>query len=186
MMTEKERPPTQKTLALRKRAKGKKPGFVRQESWRYVRLKQNWRHPRGIDNKVRKRIKGWPPMPGSGYRGPKAARGLHPSGYREVLVHNSAECKEVDPKTQAIRIAHSVGKRKRARIIADARKRKLIILNLKEVKEEAKEVTEEEKVAEEKEEKEEKKKEAKKAKKPEKPKRKREKPKETEAAEEKK
>lgn len=96
-------------------------------------------------------------MPGSGYRGPKAARGLHPSGYREVLVHNSAECKEVDPKTQAVRIAHSVGKRKRGRIIADAKKRKLIILNLKEVKEEAKEAAEEEKVTEEKEEEEEKK-----------------------------
>lgn len=117
-------------------------------------------------------------MPGSGYRGPKAARGLHPSGYREVLVHNSAECKEADPKTQAIRIARSVGKRKRARIIADARKRKLIILNLKEVKEEAKETAEEEEKAteEEEKEKEEQKKETKK------PKRKRAKRKKTEEA----
>mgnify|MGYP006270303325 FL=1 len=114
-------------------------------------------------------------MPSSGYRGPKAARGLHPSGYREVLVHNSEECKEVDPKTQAIRIAHSVGKRKRARIIADAKKRKLIILNLKEVKEEAKEAAEEE-GTEEKEEEE--KKEA------EKPKRKRARRKKTEEASE--
>ena len=145
MMTEKNRPPTGKALAVRERVKGRKPAFVRQESWRFMRLKENWRHPRGVDNKVRRRIKGWPPMPGSGYQGPKASRGLHPSGYREVLVHNSAECEEVDPKTQAIRIAHSVGKRKRARIIADARKRKLIILNLKEVKEEAKEAVEEEK-----------------------------------------
>jgi len=157
MMTEKNQPLARKALTLRKRVKRKKPGFVKPESWRYVRLKENWRHPRGIDNKVRKRIKGWPPMPSSGYRGPKAARGLHPSGYREVLVHNSAECKEVDPKTQAVRIAHSVGKRKRGRIIADAKKRKLIILNLKEVKEEAKEAAEEEKVTEEKEEEEEKK-----------------------------
>jgi len=137
----------QKALELRERVKKRKPNFVRQESWRYKRLKESWRRPRGLDNKMRRKIKGWPPTANVGYRGPKVARGLHPSGYVEVLVYNTRDLKEIDPKTQAIRIAHTVGKRKRARILVEARKKKIIILNLKEVREvvEEKELREEEK-----------------------------------------
>ena len=138
-MTEKKPLTAQKSLNIRERAKKKKPEFVRQESWRYVRLKENWRRPRGLDNKMRRKIKGWPPTVSAGYRGPKVARGLHPSGYREVLVHNTEELRKIDPKTQVVRIAHTVGKRKRANIIAEARKRKITILNVKEVKEIVKE-----------------------------------------------
>lgn len=137
---------TEKALKLRERLKKKKPSFVREESWRYKRLKESWRRPRGLDNKMRRKIKGWPPTVNVGYRGPKVARGLHPSGYREVLVYNTEDLKQVDSKTQAVRIAHAVGKRKRAKILGEARKRKITILNLKEAKKvvkEEKELTEE-------------------------------------------
>jgi large subunit ribosomal protein L32e len=95
---------------------------------------------------MRRKIKGWPPTVNVGYRGPKATRGLHPSGYKEVLVYNTGDLKKIDPKTQAARIAHTVGKRKRAKILVEARKKKITILNLREVKEvveEEKELTEE-------------------------------------------
>jgi large subunit ribosomal protein L32e len=138
---------TEKALELRERVKKRKPSFARQESWRYKRLKESWRRPRGLDNKMRRKIKGWPPTVNVGYRGPKVARGLHPSGYKEVFVHNTEELKKIDPKTQAVKIAHTVGKRKRAKILAEARKKKITILNLKE----AKEVVEEKELKEEKE-----------------------------------
>jgi large subunit ribosomal protein L32e len=135
----------EKALKLRERVKKKKPNFVRHEGWRYKRLKEGWRRPRGLDNKMRRKIKGWPPTVNVGYRGPKATRGLHPSGYKEVLAYNTKDLEEIDPKTQAIKIAHTVGKRKRAKILIEARKKKITILNLKEVKEvvEEKELTEE-------------------------------------------
>jgi large subunit ribosomal protein L32e len=132
-MTEKKTS-TQNALKVRARAKGKKPAFVRPESWRYAKFSVSWRRPRGLDNKVRRTIKGWPPMPCSGYMGPKIARGLHPSGYEEVLVHTTAQVACVKPDTQAIRIGHTVGMKKRVLIIAEARKLGITILNAKEVK----------------------------------------------------
>jgi len=157
-MTESDKPALEKALKLSTCIKKKKPEFARHESWRYKRLKENWRRPRGIDNKMRRKIKGWPPTVSVGYRGPKAVRGLHPSGYNEVLVYNTEELDKINPKTQAIRIAHAVGKRKRAGILVEARRRKIRILNFKEAKEvtreEEEETVQEEELGEGKEEKE--------------------------------
>jgi len=116
-------------LRLRRRIASKRPRFRRQESWRYVRIKENWRRPRGIDSKMRLKKKGWPPSPSVGYRGPKAVRGLHPSGYEEVLVYNVGDLAAIDPETQAIRIAGTVGARKRAQILEEAERRGIKVLN---------------------------------------------------------
>jgi large subunit ribosomal protein L32e len=129
-MTEKKASPSRKALQARARARNKKPKFVRAESWRFDRFSTSWRKPRGLDNKIRRKILGWPPGPCTGYKGPKVARYLHPSGFTEVIVYNVADLSKVDVNTQAIRIAHRVGKRKRADIIAKATELNLKILNL--------------------------------------------------------
>ena len=133
-MTERKEPSTQNALKVRARAKRSKPAFVRPESWRYDKFSVSWRRPRGLDNKIRRKIKGWPPGPSTGYKGPKAARWLHPSGFEEVLVHNVEELVKLNPETEAARIAHTVGKRKRGQIVVEARKCNLRILNVKELK----------------------------------------------------
>jgi len=124
-----ERLARKRVLALRERHKGKKPKFRRQESWRYKRVSQVWRKPDGLDSKMRKRVKGWPKSVEIGYRGPKVARNLHPSGYTELLVRTVDDLSKVDPKTQAIRIAHTVGMKKRAEISVRATERGVHILN---------------------------------------------------------
>jgi len=129
--TEKKPSLSQKALKVRARAKNKKPAFIRAESWKYDRFSLSWRRPRGLDNKIRRKIKGWPAGVSVGYKGPKIARGLHPSGYREVMVFNVQDLSKIDPNTQAARIAHTVGKRKRALIIAEAKKLNIKILNFK-------------------------------------------------------
>jgi len=119
----------EQALRKRKQVTDKKPDFGRQESWRYRRLKESWRRPRGIDSKMRKKVKGWPKSPGVGYRSPKETRGLHPSGYEEVIVRNVDDVRKVDPKTQAIRIARQVGARKEVEISAIADELKIHVLN---------------------------------------------------------
>jgi large subunit ribosomal protein L32e len=107
-------------LAARKKVAQRRPKFIRQESWRYDRLAESWRKPKGKDNKMRLQKSGVPALVKVGYRGPKAARGLHPSGYRDNLIHNTDELVKLDPKKDAARIGHTVGKKKRIEIINKA------------------------------------------------------------------
>lgn len=124
-----EKTAAEQAIRLRKVVKARKPKFRRHESWRYKRLKESWRKPRGLDNKMRLEVKGWPRRVKVGYGGPKIARGLHPSGCKEVLIHTPDEIAKVDPKTQAIRIAHTVGTRKRIQIASLAREKEIHVLN---------------------------------------------------------
>lgn len=119
----------EKLLAARKKVAEKRPKFIRQESWRYDRLAENWRKPKGKDNKMRKQKSGMPAIVKIGYRGPRAARGLHPSGYTDNVVHNVAELAGLDPKKDAARLGHTVGQRKRIEIIAKATELGIKILN---------------------------------------------------------
>jgi len=119
----------ERIIKERQRIKNKKPKFRAEESWRYKRVKEKWRKARGIDSKMRRKVKGWPRSPTVGYRGPKKARYLHPSGFVEVLVHNVDDLEKIDPKTQAIRIAHTVGAKKRIEISARAEEKGVHILN---------------------------------------------------------
>lgn len=116
-------------LRARKKVSSSRPKFVRQESWRYIRLAENWRKPKGVDNKMRKQVSGVPPLVKVGYRGPKKARGLHPSGYKDKLIHNIRDLEKLDPKIDAARIGHSVGRRKRIDIVNKANALGIKVLN---------------------------------------------------------
>ena len=116
-------------LQLRKKIADKRPEFVRQESWRYKKLAPNWRRPKGKDNKMRKQVSGVPPLVKVGYKGPRKSRGLHPSGYNDILVFNTRDLTNIDSKKDAARIAHGVGNKKRIDIVTEALRLKIKILN---------------------------------------------------------
>jgi len=115
-------------LSLREAMNSKRPEFIRQESWRLKRVKPAWRRPRGLDSKMRTHRNGWPKSVNVGYRSPKSVRGLHPSGFEEVLVHNVKELDEIT-SDQAARISHTVGRRKRANIVERAEELKIYVFN---------------------------------------------------------
>ena len=104
--------------ALAKRAiiSGRRPAFKRQEWYRYSKLGEKWRKPKGIHSKMKRCLKRRPPMVDIGFHGPAAARDLHPSGFEEVLVYNVDGLEGIDPKKQAVRIGGTVGTKKRMAI----------------------------------------------------------------------
>jgi len=107
----------------------KRTRFVREESWRYKRVKEAWRSPRGKTSRVRRSKEGWPPVVKIGYARPKSIRGRHPSGLTEVMVWRPKDLEHMDPKTQAARIAHPVGENKRMQILDLAKKANIRVLN---------------------------------------------------------
>jgi large subunit ribosomal protein L32e len=117
-------------LRVRKLQKSKKPDFVRQESWRYKRVKASWRRPRGRDSKMRKKEGGWHKSVEVGYRSPVKVRGVHPSGFEEVLVHTPKDLENINSKA-VVRIGHTVGLKKKLRIIEKASELNLHVLNPK-------------------------------------------------------
>jgi large subunit ribosomal protein L32e len=129
MTTEEHEASTEMQLPKKGNNGRKKPKFRRQESWRYKRVTDRWRRPHGIDSKMRKKVKGWPASPTTGYRSPKNTRGLHPSGFVETRVQSVADLGGIDPELQAIRIARTVGGRKRVEIMALAEEKGIHVLN---------------------------------------------------------
>ena len=121
---------TRKALATRDAQSRKQPKFRRQEWYRYKRLSRSgWRKPKGYQSKQRLNMKYRTPMARVGYGKIKSARNLHPSGFEEVLVHNTGGLEGVDPATQAIRVARGVGNRKRSAIHDKADEMGIRVLN---------------------------------------------------------
>lgn len=119
------------TDALAKRAliSGRRPAFKRQEWFRYAKLGEKWRKPKGIHSKAKRCIKRRSPNVDIGFRGPASVRNLHPSGFEEVLVYNVDGLEGIDPKKQAVRIGGTVGTKKRMAIEDRAAELGIRVLN---------------------------------------------------------
>ncbi len=118
-------------LKARKAKKAKKPHFYRQEWFRMGNQRKKWRtwrKPRGNQSKMRMHKASRGARVQAGYGSPAAVRGMHSSGLRELLVHNVQQLSMVS-KDFAVRIAHSVGGKKRAEIMKAADGMKLKVLN---------------------------------------------------------
>ncbi len=116
-------------LRIRNEMNIRRPKFRRQEWFRYKRLGDAWRKPKGKHSKLRTHMGYRPPVVDSGYRNPKKVRGLHPSGFMEVLVHNPAELDKINPEREAVRIASKVGMKKRLAIEKKAEELGIRVLN---------------------------------------------------------
>jgi len=103
--------------------------FRRPLSQTIKRLKESWKKPRGLHNKVREKRKGRLKMPDIGYKKSEEIRELHPSGLKEIIVRNVKDLENLDANKYAIRIASTVGKKKREEIIKKAKELKIRILN---------------------------------------------------------
>ena len=118
---------TERLMKVRARQKKKKPEFNRCDSHKKKKLSPSWRRPRGLHNKLRQQIAAKGKLVKAGYGSPKGVRGYHPCGMREVLVSNPEDL--LDAEGCAVRIAGTVGMKKRETIEAMARDMNLKVLN---------------------------------------------------------
>jgi len=102
----------------------KRDGFGKKKQ-----LSDSWRKPRGQHNKQREQKKAKGALPKPGFGSPVAVRGMHPSGFFEVLVFTLQDLEGLDPKTQAVRISATVGTRKRIGLQEKAISAGLKVLN---------------------------------------------------------
>ncbi len=123
------------------------PKFLRPNYGRSSRSRIGlaWRRPRGIDNKKRIGVAKMGCSPMIGYGQAADVKGRHPSGVYEVYIENLKQMEKFDSKTAlagpngtspapsgtefAVRIAGTVGKRLKAKIIAAAKAKNLRVLN---------------------------------------------------------
>lgn len=103
--------------------------FKRKDQHKKKSIPESWKKPVGTHNDSRLKKKDAPAMPNPGYGTDKRVRGKHPSGYEDVLVHRPVDLEELDPGTDAARIASKVGGRKRETILEKADELGVHVLN---------------------------------------------------------
>ncbi|KXJ71901.1 large ribosomal subunit protein eL32 [Aedes albopictus] len=119
--------PAYKPKIVKKRTKK----FIRHQSDRYDKLAPNWRKPKGIDNRVRRRFKGQYLMPNIGYGSNKRTRHMLPNGFKKFLVHNVRELEVLmmQNRVYCAEIAHAVSSKKRKQIVERAKQLAIAVTN---------------------------------------------------------
>jgi large subunit ribosomal protein L32e len=112
-----------------KGAEFKRDGFGKKKQ-----LSDSWRKPRGQHNKQREQKKAKGALPKPGFGSPLAVRGMHPSGFFEVLAFTLKDLEGLDPATHAVRISATVGTRKRITLQEKAISSGLKVLNARVMK----------------------------------------------------
>lgn len=125
---------TKESVEKRKMIKKRKPTFVVKEAKFSARIKWRWRFPRGRHSAVRQYHKGRPALPTTGYGSNKEARGLHPSGLKEVIIHNLGGLEHIDPQIEGAIISGKVGRRKKVEILKKAAEKNIPLLYVKDAK----------------------------------------------------
>jgi large subunit ribosomal protein L32e len=119
---------TKRLLNARKVNKRHFPEFRRIDAHKKDCLAPNWRRSKGHHSQTRSQAKPKGPFVKVGYGSPALINGFHPSGYQEVLVYKPADVAGIE-KTQAIRIAGTVGRKKQLEIERVAREQNVKVLN---------------------------------------------------------
>lgn len=105
--------------------------FYRNVWWKFAKFSNDplWRRPKGKDNPMRLKLKGYPPVVAVGYRTPQIIRGLHPSGLKPVVVNNVVDLSKYKPDEVIVYIGSGVSLRKRLEIVNKAKDAGFLIAN---------------------------------------------------------
>jgi len=105
--------------------------FKRHQSDEFVKVKDSWRRPRGIDSRQRRKFKGLTQLVHIGYGSDKATRHRMPSGFFKFTIHNIKELEVLlmQNRKYAAEIAHNVSSRKRKEIVERAEQLNIKLVN---------------------------------------------------------
>src|SRR3989338_9050698 len=122
-----------KLLAIKKMKKVQKPAFLRRnfKKNKRARVTGEWRAPKGLHNKLRRRRRGIGQWVMPGYRMPVAVRGMTREGLLPTIVENLEQMKALDAAKQIAIIKANAGKKSRIEMVKEAVKKKAKIQNIK-------------------------------------------------------
>ncbi|KMT17293.1 hypothetical protein BVRB_2g039910 [Beta vulgaris subsp. vulgaris] len=105
--------------------------FKRPQHDRKICVKTNWRRPKGIDSRVRRKFKGVTLMPNIGYGSDKKTRHFLPNGFKKFVVNNVNELEllMMHNRTYCAEIAHNTSTKKRKEIVERATQLDVVITN---------------------------------------------------------
>lgn len=105
-----------------------KKQFIRADAHKKKRVGTAWRKPKGLQNKMRLRKKGYSISVKVGYRSEAKHRDLF-NGLEVVLVHNKNQLLALNPKTQCCSLA-KMGRANKVALIKLAHEKKITLVNL--------------------------------------------------------
>ena len=105
--------------------------FKRHQSDEFVRVKDSWRRPRGIDSRQRRKMKGLTRLVHIGYGSDKETRHRMPNGFYKFTVSTIKELELLlmQNRKYAGEIAHNISARKRKEIVERAAQLNIKLLN---------------------------------------------------------
>jgi len=118
-------------MEVKRNLKKKSPFFLRQDAHKRKKIPQNWRKPKGLHSKMRLGLKSYRRKVDAGFRGPVLVRGLDRNGLMPIRVMSVKDIEKIDPKKESVIIGNTVGNRKKIAIIEAAKKKGIIITNIK-------------------------------------------------------
>lgn len=117
-------------VELRNAMNAKRPKFTRSNAHKRIRIRRSsWRAPKGLQNKEKLGFHGKKAVAKTGYRGPRAVRGVSRDGLMPVRVMTLADVNMIDPKKQCALIAR-VGMRKRLALLNACKEKGVAVMNM--------------------------------------------------------
>ena len=120
-------------LAIKKSKKAQKPAFLRRNFMKNkrTRVTGEWRKPRGLHNKLRRRRRGIGQWVMPGYRMPKAVRGMTTEGLLPTVVETVEQVKNLKAEMHLLILKAGTGTKNRMEMVKEAVKHKFKIANVK-------------------------------------------------------
>ncbi len=117
-------------LDLKKKMKAKRPTFIRSSAKIKKRVScSGWRRPKGLQNKMRLKKRGYHRCVDTGYGTPNEIRHVDlKTGLLSIVVSSKKDIEKIDSKTHAVILSSKLGIKKKQELIKIVEEKKLVLV----------------------------------------------------------